>query len=1439
MNVTDPAGEISELGFITTAGDAQFVVLSSDGNTAYVVDDADDLSVFNVTDPTTIVGLGAFGSLSDAQSVLLSTDGSVAYVADGLAGLRVLGVTNPTAITELGSYETSAARATVRISADDEDGVSFVSEFNPYGLLNRGTYLPIEVSVTGAGVLEGWIDFNADGDWEDPGEQIFPMVIDPATQALREELLPVTQSGVVSNIFADTGSVSTRVFNVVVPPTTPIPTTELTTFARFRVSKEGGLGPDGLGLSGEVEDYAIRIIPGLPPEIANPVIDYDHDSLYEDNFFVADGAPGNPVGLLDGITDPDLQPVVIYDEDVVTNKMLQVDADGPSGPMPPVDAGILNVLSDGTFNFQPEPDFNGPVTFTARVADQPSQPGEQQLVNSTPLTVTLNVTPRNDAPTGIALPVEFTRQMDEDEKVRNVFYITDNVDPTQSLIDGKYIPGNPTSVDEMEQPMKILVAGTFDGFVYRTERDGVVTVSSDGTSVTYTPPENYNQNQSPFLPDSFTYTVIDEPGAGFTPLSSLHEGTVHITFIPVNDRPVALDDTYTGTENLDLVIGLGAPGDGSGGVFDNDNAGPSDEDQTLSLRVGDFPQTTSQGGSVAYDAGAQTLTYSPAPDFSGTDTFVYTAVDSDGLESEVPAKVTIDVVGVDNPPVFTGVDGIAGKVDITRPEAKLGGEEVTYNLNTWFSDPDSLTLTYTATTRSMGLFDTIDDKSVTVDGTTAYVADGAGGLLILDISNPAAIVELGSLATSDARSVTVEGSRLYVADGVGGVLVLDVTNPAAIVELGSFATSDAHSITVNGSTAYVADGLAGLRVLDITDLSAIVEVGGFDTMGNVQSVVLSTDGNTAYVADGAGGLRILDVSDPATISQLGFYDTTGDAQSVVLSTDGNTAYVADGAGGLRILDVIDPAAISQLGVFDTNDAKSVVLNGTTAYVADGTDGLMVLDVSVPGNVIRMAVYPTGGIAQSVMLSADDAQAYVAGGANGLAIIDVTSNPDPSPLFTQSILANVLKLDLGEFENGSAMLEVTADDGNSQTTESILVTLQDTPDGPIVITPLDPFPVAGTEDIPVDQDLSVVFSDPDGDLMLYEVVQLGTLVNPTVSQIQNHDLVRSFQFDSATGLMTIDLQNDAFGSVTFTLEADDLVSGTPNVEHDFLLTVAADPDFPEAENDLYEVPLGSIFQITNVSEGLLGNDSDADGDSIIFNSLVIEPAFGTVQVNANGTFIYTNDPQLSFGQSTDGFTYNIVDGTGKLSDPATVTFELEDSEYINSNGLPADVTADGFVTALDALRIINFLSAKNSSNVAVSEIGGPPPDFLDVNGNGLVSVQDVNDVLTHLSLLGGSGEGEFAVQNSAAQGAALGATSSFVAANRSGLPVRDMQMVNDVEPTLPLDQLLAGGLELNTAGIESAVQGMEETYPAEAASADSVDQVLASVLDEIDLALVVD
>ncbi|HPS32992.1 MAG TPA: cadherin-like domain-containing protein, partial [Anaerolineaceae bacterium] len=66
-----------------------------------------------------------------------------------------------------------------------------------------------------------------------------------------------------------------------------------------------------------------------------------------------------------------------------------------------------------------------------------------------------------------------------------------------------------------------------------------------GTTVTYTPDENYNG------PDSFTYKVNDgELDSG--------EATVTITVTPANDAPVAVGATYDLVENGSIVFNLDA-----------------------------------------------------------------------------------------------------------------------------------------------------------------------------------------------------------------------------------------------------------------------------------------------------------------------------------------------------------------------------------------------------------------------------------------------------------------------------------------------------------------------------------------------------------------------------------------------------------------------------------------------------------------------------------------------------------------------------------------------------------------------------------------------------------------------------------------------------------------------------------------------------------------
>ncbi len=83
------------------------------------------------------------------------------------------------------------------------------------------------------------------------------------------------------------------------------------------------------------------------------------------------------------------------------------------------------------------------------------------------------------------------------------------------------------------------------------------------------------------------------------------------------------------------------------------------------------------------------------------------------------------------------------------------------------------------------------------------------GLRVIDVSNPAAPVEIGALDTPDcAYDVEVVGDLAYVADSrISGLRVIDVSNPAAPVEIGALDTpeSSARDVEVVGGLAYVAD----------------------------------------------------------------------------------------------------------------------------------------------------------------------------------------------------------------------------------------------------------------------------------------------------------------------------------------------------------------------------------------------------------------------------------------------------------------------------------------------------------------------------------------------------------------------------------------------------------------------------------------------------------
>ena len=82
-------------------------------------------------------------------------------------------------------------------------------------------------------------------------------------------------------------------------------------------------------------------------------------------------------------------------------------------------------------------------------------------------------------------------------------------------------------------------------------------------------------------------------------------------------------------------------------------------------------------------------------------------------------------------------------------------------------------------------------ESITLskDGTKAYVADRGGGLVILDVSDPAHPTEIVRLVTNgsvESVALSKDGTKAYVANGSKGLVILDVSDPAHPSQIGDY-----------------------------------------------------------------------------------------------------------------------------------------------------------------------------------------------------------------------------------------------------------------------------------------------------------------------------------------------------------------------------------------------------------------------------------------------------------------------------------------------------------------------------------------------------------------------------------------------------------------------------------------------------------------------------
>lgn len=625
-------------------------------------------------------------------------------------------------------------------SVDDEDGVYITSTTyagnqidgvfvdlsgNVSGFLNplatEGTEIIVET--TGGGLLDAWVDFNTDGDFDDPGEKV------------------LTNEAVLDGIN------TVRVF-------TPDSAGQLngvaaagfgSTWARFRISSTGNLLSDGIAIGGEVEDYEVFV---AKIELPEAIDDVYPDTVggyqaFEDTQLIVDAAGAVSVNdILKGGAS------------TLTNVRYEVVQTPKNVGNLGNPAEWLFNETDGSFVYQSKTDFYGEDFFTYRIVGDVVIGGKTYPISSSvDATVTIAVAPINDPPVAVDHP-EFVVTESSDTNPNSAITIS-NTQLLSGAIPHALVATTLTPFNEAEQSLSVSqiwvrdAAGAFaavaDATDAATPTDGVYTLETyveqqDGlgvsswvvqgavsvtvagaevTSFTFTPADDYNEDNVRFnaaTPSEveIRYTVADDGAttlpngdpANPQPAPNTSTATFSIVVKPQNDLPTAVNDSYT-----DANAALGAPVEdtdfviGRADILGNDYAGRSDDDdESLGIDGNDvavrlvtaaavgvpaefqaFPLTTVNGGTVSID-GAGDLVYRAAEDYYGPDEFAYVIYD-EGIDEDVAgnqtssskyavATVSLTVQSVNDVPASTNKDFVTLEdttIRVTAAELVAGG----------------------------------------------------------------------------------------------------------------------------------------------------------------------------------------------------------------------------------------------------------------------------------------------------------------------------------------------------------------------------------------------------------------------------------------------------------------------------------------------------------------------------------------------------------------------------------------------------------------------------------------------------------------------------------------------------------------------------------------------------------------------------------------------
>ncbi|MCA9149304.1 MAG: tandem-95 repeat protein, partial [Planctomycetales bacterium] len=837
-----------------------------------------------------------------------------------------------------------------------------------------------------------------------------------------------------------------------------------------------------------------------------------------------------PVAFTDTYTVGEGSTLTVAAADGVLKNDTDADSDNLTATMvTSVTNGTLTFNADGSFIYVPTASFSGTDSFTYQATDG--------TLTSNLATVTINVTGVNDPP--VASADAYTAQEDT----------------PLTIAASAGVLANDTDAE----------GATLTATLVASPTHGTISLSANG-GFTYTPAAGYTGD------DTFTYQAHDG-----TFSSSVM--TVTITVAPVNDAPLAVNDSYTVVEDSVLTVAV------ADGVLKND----TDPDSTgLTAQVVNNPLH----GTLSLQTDGS-FVYTPTADYSGTDMFTYEAMDASSTSNT--ATVVLTVSPVNDAPVTTA-DAYAVRQGLTLTVAATEG----LLANDSDVEGDALTAVLlqnvthgTLTFKNDGSFTYVPEATYSgSDSFTYQVTDGAATSaetvvsIAVNTANSFNLLEhpldgtlVGQLEpfsdTIDAAPLVFEAVDTQVDARLDLVSDDHLTgNPAAPVVLIEYVDFQCPScaamapIVKDLLTAAPDDVLLVRRHLPLTSIhpnalngavaaEAAARQGKFDEMAEVLF-----EKQTEWQ----------DATNPRTF----FVTYAGD-----LGLD--TTQFAN--------DMEDADLLARVNR-DLNVAQDLGLSATPSLYVNGT---------------HLTTLPTTL-------------------AEFQTVVDTELDSLTSPFLVNRLTGQVLVrdgnlLDFATQPTWTFDFKVSDAEGDSETLTATVQLVQSTNVAPVATADAYTLNEDDVLTVGAGSGLLANDSDADGDSLVLRVE-----TNPA-----NGTLIAN-----TNGSFSYSPNSDFAGTDSFTYRVSD--GRLDSAETTVTLTVINVNDAPMPVADTYVLDANTTLT-TNTNDGILVNDLDVDGDALGV-SLIDNVQHGALTLNADGTFIYS--PMAGFS-GNDGFTYRLSDG----------------------------------------------------------------------------------------------------------------------------------------------------------------------------------------------------